>query len=114
MINKSRYIEIPNQLLNEYYSEIKKKHSASKDRQQYIDGYLTAARALGVFDYDELKKTIENIHFNTFGVTIEERQKSELNSYSLDESALAIPTYIRDGISLDDKKIFDFSITDKL
>ncbi|OPY81946.1 MAG: hypothetical protein A4E71_03349 [Smithella sp. PtaU1.Bin162] len=101
MINKKRYKEVLSKLLNEHYEEIKKKHSGSKDRQQYINGYLTAARALGAFDYDELKEIIDNVHFNAFGKTIEERQKSELSSYSLDENILAIPTYIREGILLD-------------
>jgi hypothetical protein len=103
MINKKRYTEILSQLLNEHYNEIKKKDSPSNDRHQYIDGYLTAARALDVFDYDELKKIIDNIHFNTFGESIEERRKSALDKYSLDEKILAIPTFIRDGILLDKK-----------
>lgn len=101
MINKKRYTEILSQLLNEHYSEIKKKDFPSIDRQQYIDGYLTAARALDVFDFDELKKIIDGIHFNAFGKTIEERRKSESYRDSFDENILAIPTYIRDGIQMD-------------
>lgn len=103
MINKKRYIEILSQLLNEHYNEIKKKGSAASDRRQYIDGYLTAARALDAFDYDELKEIIDVIHFNTFGKTIQERRNSELHNDTVDEKILAIPTYVREGILLDGK-----------
>ena len=99
--DKERYIEILTQNLNEYYKEIKRKNSGSEKRQKYIDGYLTAARALGVFDYEELKKIIDKIHFDAFGKTIEERQKSELSDPSSDSNLLDIPTFIRDGINLD-------------
>ncbi|MEE9910242.1 MAG: hypothetical protein K4571_00835 [Deltaproteobacteria bacterium] len=101
MINKERYTEILSQLLNEHYDEIKKRGSASNARQQYIDGFLTAARALEAFDYDALKGVIEQVHFNAFGKTIEERRKSEVDNRLIDEKFLAIPTYIRDRIVLD-------------
>ncbi len=103
MINKKQYTEILSQLLSEHYNEIKKNNSPSNDRQQYIDGYLTAARALDAFEYDELKNIIDKVHFNAFGKTIKERHKSELSSHSPDENVLAIPTYIREGILLDIK-----------
>jgi hypothetical protein len=46
MINKDRYIGILSQLLNEHYEITKLKNIVSKERQHYIDGYLTATRAL--------------------------------------------------------------------
>ena len=99
--DKERYIEILTQNLNEYYKEIKRKNSGSENRQKYIDGYLTAARALGVFDYKELKELIDKIHFDAFGKTIEERRQSELSEPSSNTDILNIPTFIREGISLD-------------
>lgn len=102
MINKKRYTEILTQLLNEHYAEIKRKSSVSKDRQKYIDGYLTAARALNVFDYEELKEVIDKIHLKTFGKTIKERKKSDLSEPSFNDGLLDIPTYIREGINLDE------------
>ena len=94
--DKERYIEILTQNLNEYYKEIKRKNSGSENRQKYIDGYLTAARALGVFDY-----IIDKIHFDAFGKTIEERRQSKLSEPSSNNDILDIPTFIREGISLD-------------
>jgi hypothetical protein len=102
MINKERYIDILSQTLNEHYSEIKRKSIISKDRQKYIDGYLTAARALDVFSNKQLKDIIDKIHFKAFGKTIEERRQSELSDSSLN-NPFDIPTYIREGISLNKK-----------
>jgi hypothetical protein len=101
MINKDRYIGILAQILNEHYDEIKRKNTGSKDRQQYIDGYLTAARALNVFNYEELKDLIDKVHFEAFGKTIEERRKSELVKSGSDDDSLDIPTYIRKNIILE-------------
>jgi len=101
MINKQRYFEILTQVLNEHYDEIKRKDKGSKDRQQYIDGYLTAARALEAFDYEELKEIIDKIHFAAFGKTIEQSRRSELVISSSDDDSLDIPTFIRKGILLD-------------
>ena len=101
MINKQRYIDILAQVLNEHYDEIKRKNTESKDRQQYIDGYLTAARALEALDYEELKEIIDKIHFAAFGKTIEQRRQSELVISSSADDSLDIPTFIRQGISLD-------------
>ncbi|MDM7987337.1 MAG: hypothetical protein QUS13_08395 [Smithella sp.] len=53
MANKERYIEVLKRILNDHYNDIKNKKAGSKERQQYIDGYLLAARALDVLSYDE-------------------------------------------------------------
>ena len=100
MINKDRYIDMLTQILNEHYNEIKRKNIGSKYRQQYIDGYLKAARTLDVFDYNELKGIIDKIHFSAFGKTIEERIRTKTMESASDEDSLAIPTYIRKGILL--------------
>ena len=100
MINKERYISVLSKLLNDYYKEIKRTGSASKESKQYIDGYLTAARALNIFQYEELKDIVEKIHFKAFGKTIQERRLSELAESSSDDEFMKIPTYIREGMSL--------------
>lgn len=104
MINKKRYMEVLTRILNEHYNDIKKKNATGlKERQQYIDGYLAAARALDVYSYDELKQIIDKIHFETFGKTIEERRKSEISANSSSNDSLKIPTFIRERISLSKK-----------
>ena len=103
MINKERYITVLSQLLNDYYKEIKRTSSASKESKQYIDGYLTAARALNIFQYEELKDIVEKIHLKAFGKSIHERRLSELTESSPDDEFLEIPTYIREGMSLNKK-----------
>jgi len=103
MINKERYISVLTKLLNDYYREIKRTGSESKESKKYIDGYLTAARALNLFQYEELKDIIEKIHLKAFGKTIQERRMSGLRESSPDDEFLKIPTYIRDGMSLNNK-----------
>lgn len=103
MINKDRYTDLLTQTLNEYYKTIKTKKSTSPERQQYIDGYLTAARALGIFGFDELKEIIDKVHYEAFGQTIEERHRAGLIDSSTEEDSLDIPTYIRQGILLEKK-----------
>jgi phenylalanyl-tRNA synthetase alpha subunit len=103
MINKERYLEVLTRILNDYYNDIKRTNSASRERQQYVDGYLLAARALDACNYDELKKTIDEIHFKVFGKTIQERRQSEVNKAYENNNSLNIPTYVREGISLSEK-----------
>ena len=102
MANKERYIEVLIRILNDHYNDIKKKKSGSKERQQYIDGYLLAARALDVLSYDELKEVIDDTHFKVFGKTIQERQQSEIKKSFQNNHSLKVPTFIREGISLSD------------
>jgi hypothetical protein len=90
MINKDHYIEILSKVLNRHYDDIKQTGIESIERQQYIEGYLTAARALDAFDYKELKEVIDRIHFKAFGKTTDEKRRR-------------IPTYIRKGITLDEE-----------
>jgi len=103
MINKERYISVLSQLLNDYYEKIKRTGFAAEESKQYIDGYLTAARALDLFKYEELKDIIEKVHLKAFGKTIQERRLSELSEASPDDEFLKIPTYIREGMSLNKK-----------
>ena len=100
MINTERYISVLSQLLNAYYEKTKRTGSASKESKQYIDCYLTAARASDLFPYEELKDIVEKIHLKAFGKTIQERKMAELNESSPDNELLKIPTYIREGMSL--------------
>jgi len=102
-MNKERYIEVLNRILKDYYNDIKRKNSGSKERQQFIDGYMIAARALDVFNFKELKEIIDEIHFKVFGKTIQERRLSEDDKSDQSNNFLKIPTYVREGISLRDK-----------
>lgn len=102
MINKERYKEVLIRILNDHYNDIKRKKAGSKERQQYIDGYLTAARALDVFNFKDLKEVIDETHFKVFGKTIQERRLSEDDKSDQSDNFLKIPTYVREGISLRD------------
>ncbi len=95
MANKERYKEVLTRILSDYYNDVKLKKSESKERQQFIDGYMIAARALDIFSFKELKVIVDEIHFKVFGKTIQERRLSEDNNTGQNSNFFNIPTYIR-------------------
>jgi len=74
MIKKDQYLEILQNLLNEHYNIMNATKKVFPERQQFIEGYITAAVALDVFDQKELTDFIEKLHFDVFGMTVSERQ----------------------------------------
>jgi len=113
-MTKDIYLNFLGQLLREHYNSIKKTGSASSDSQQFINGYLTAARRLNAVYQKELNDYAERIHFEVFNMTIEERKKSlqikpEISEDNLEnpvepglseEDDLDIPTFKRKGVKL--------------
>ena len=85
------------QLLTELYNIIQETGNIPPDRQQYIDGYLTAIRALDVITHEELEEFIKKVHFDYFGMTIEERRANMKTRSGTPDDYLDIPTYIREG-----------------
>lgn len=100
-INKERYLGLLENILSEHYRIIKDTGIITIDRQQYIDGYLTAVRALDAIDYDELKTFIEKVHFEVFGMSIEERRTKIKVKPGTAEDDLEIPAYVRQGTNLE-------------
>lgn len=72
-MSKEGYLKQLGVLLREHYGIIKETGSTSSERQHFIDGYLTAARTLKAVYQKELNDYIERVHFEMFGMTIEER-----------------------------------------
>jgi hypothetical protein len=99
-MTKDAYLKFLGQLLREHYNAIKETGDTSSDSQQFINGYLTAARTLNAVYQKDLKDYAERIHFEIFHMTIDERQKlvSPLSGISADD--LDIPAYKRKGIKL--------------
>ena len=101
MINKSQYLELLQISLREHYDIMKTTNKIFPDRQNFIDGYLTAAYALEAFDPKELKKHIENLHLEIFGITVAERQKTISFEIGTADDYLEVPAYIRKGVGLE-------------
>ena len=104
-ITKESYLKFLGQLLREHYNSIKETGFASDESQQFLNGYLTAARTLHAVYQKELNDFAEKIHFEIFNMTIHERKKSlrdkpDLNQADPSEEELDIPTYKRKGIRL--------------
>jgi hypothetical protein len=99
-MTKEGYLKLLGQLLREHYGIIRETGIASPEKQHYIDGYLTAARTLNAIYQKELTDFIERVHFEMFGMTIEERHKASAAKPEISEDELDIPTYRRRGIKL--------------
>ena len=113
-MTKDIYLNFLGQLLREHYKSIKETGSASSDSQQFINGYLTAARKLNAIYQKELNDYTERIHFEVFNMTIEERKKllpikpdlsedeleNPVKSGLSEEDELDIPTFKRKGLKL--------------
>ncbi|MCJ7821190.1 MAG: hypothetical protein MUP53_08300 [Bacteroidales bacterium] len=113
-MTKERYLNVLGQLLREHYNSIKKTGSASTEAQQFINGYLTAARRLNAIYQKELNDYTERIHFEIFNMSIEQRKKSlqikpdlpeeepeDSDKPSLsEEDELDVPAYKRKGVKL--------------
>ena len=113
-MTKEGYLKFLGQLLREHYNSIKETGSASSDSEQFINGYLTAARTLNAVYQKELNDFAERIHFEVFHMTIEERKKSlqiksdlsedeieaPVTPETSEDDELDIPAYKRKGIKL--------------
>ena len=75
-MTKDLYLNFLGRLLREHYKSIKETGSASSDSQQFINGYLTAARKLNAVYQKELNDFAEVIHFEVFNMTVAERKKA--------------------------------------
>jgi hypothetical protein len=75
-MTKDIYLNFLGKLLREHYNSIKETGSASSDSQQFITGYLTAARKLNAVFQKELDDYAERIHYEIFNMTVEQRKKS--------------------------------------
>ena len=101
MINKDRYLGILQDTLKEHYNIMKATNKIFPDRQQFIDGYITAALALNVIDREELTEFIEKLHFDAFGMPISERRRTRIFENGTDDDYLKVAAYIRKGVELE-------------
>ena len=99
-MTKEGYLKFLGQLLREHYNAIKNTGITSSDSQEFINGYLTAARTLNAIYQKDLKDYVEKIHVEVFGLTIDERQKLDTPQSEISEDELDVPAYKRKGIKL--------------
>lgn len=99
-MKKDRYFEILQNLLNEHYNIMNTTNKVFPDRQQFIEGYITAAVALDVFDRKEMTDFIEKLHFDVFGMTVSERQRTKTFENGTDDDYLKVAAYIKKGVEI--------------
>lgn len=100
MVTQNNFFKLLGELLREYYQDIKDSGIPSPEREQFINGYMTAARTLNAVYQKDLADYIERIHFEIFNMNIEERRKSLPVQSDLSEDELEVPAYKRQGIKL--------------
>ena len=93
---EERFFEHLRKLLKESYWILKQKKAIPKDRKAYIDGFMLAGRIFGV-GHKELKAALEDVNYEVFGMSIEERKKKFTGEPSYDEDDYQVPAYIRKG-----------------
>ena len=96
-MNTETYFSLLQRQLHEIFT-IRKHGSKVPEREKYrCEGFMHAARVLGVADGAELLARMEQAHLAVFGITIAERQQREGSGVTLDDDFLDIPTVIRRG-----------------
>jgi hypothetical protein len=76
MISKNNFFDLLGKLLREFYKDMKDSGIPSVEREQFIHGYMTAARTLNAVFKKEMKDYIDKIHFEVFHMTVAERTKA--------------------------------------
>jgi len=61
--------------------------------------YLLLSFTINAVYQKDLKDYVERIHFEVFGMTVDQRKKS-LNTDDMNENELEIPAYKRKGVKL--------------
>ncbi len=99
---KEIYLDELCKLLREHYEIMKDTGISSQEHKHFIEGFMAAARTLHAVYQKELQDCIEKAHFETFGMTVADRQKQQSAPQKSDllESDIDIPTYKRKGFTL--------------
>ena len=98
---KLAYLEAFSAGLRRYYTVIKSTHAEPEREKGYLEGFIDAALHLKLFTTEELQELIEKVHYEIFGMDVQERiNTSPRLSMSTDEWH-QIPTFIRKGKELE-------------
>ena len=99
-VDRAAYFTRLKRLLTEYYSIIHDANQVSATQEEYMQGFLSAGRVLGVVTEKEQKQVIAEVHLRVFGETIEERAKAKNSRPARTEDYYDIPTWKRRGLNM--------------
>jgi len=91
---EERFFEHLRKLSKDSYWILKQTRKMPKDRKAQIDGFMLAGQDLRV-GYDEMKAVLEEVNYEVFGMSIEERKKEFSAETTFDEEEFRTPTFIR-------------------
>lgn len=100
-MSREDYFDLLDSQLREIFTIRKHGHQVPERERFRSEGYMHAARVLGLATAEELQVRMEQIHLKVFGITIAERMRRDRDNPSLDSDYLDIPTIIRKGRAID-------------
>ncbi|MFC1837246.1 hypothetical protein ACFLYW_01015 [Thermodesulfobacteriota bacterium] len=101
IVDKRKYHTIFKEIMERYYSVLKEVGNVPTNWEGYVDGYIEVGLLLGITSSDELDVIIKESNYRVFGMSVEERRKKYRTITAVDENDLDIPTFIREGKSLE-------------
>ncbi len=97
---QTTYLDTFRLALKRYYSTVQATRAVPEREKCYLEGFIDAAMQLRVFTGGELQDLIEDVNYELFGMSVQERMKRYPHiSFSREESR-QIPTFIRQGKDL--------------
>ena len=101
IFDKQKYHSSFQEVVEWYCSVLKDVGDVPSGWLEYVDGYMDAGLLLGITSAEEPDNIIQAANYKIFGMTVEERKKKYKRKTKVDENDLDIPTFIREGKSLE-------------
>ena len=96
---RRRYLARLQTLLKEFYELADESSTAHTGAKNKLDGFIDAGKATFIVNNADLRKLMDNVHYDVFKMTREERKghKSKNSAVVADWSAYEEPTVFRNG-----------------
>jgi hypothetical protein len=97
-----RYLDHLRNLLRRFYGVAKNYGLIARERQTFIQGYMTAGLVQAIVTRDQLREVMEEENFEVFEMNVaERRRKHKVDMVSVqDEQYLDIPTFVRGALKI--------------
>ena len=95
---RRRYLARLQTLLKEFYELADEGSTAHTGAKNKLDGFIDAGKASFIVNNADLRKSVDDVHYEVFKMTCEERKAQSFdNQLEADWSAYEKPTVFRNG-----------------
>jgi len=95
---RRRYLARLRTLLKEFYELANKGSTAHTDAKNKLDGFIDAGKATFIVNNADLRKLMDDVHYEVFKMTREERKEQSTDiELVVDWTAYEEPTVFRNG-----------------